>query len=243
MLDATFAPPMSFFHTLPVPCPYIDGLMERRLIADLDSRRGRLNHDALARAGFRRTQTLIYRPACPTCNACKPVRTQIARFKPNRAFARCIAANLDLVPAWRPTQATEEQYELFNRYQSGRHTGGEMGLMDFADYADMVERTPIDSALIEYRDADQRLMAVILVDRQDDGFSAVYSFFDPDLPRRGLGTFMVLDLIAQAAAAGLPYLYLGYWIAGSRKMSYKTRFQPCEFLVDGKWIPAKDLPD
>lgn len=236
MQDASFAPPIAFFHTLAMPCPYVDGRVERRLVADLSSRRGRMSHDVLARAGFRRTQHLCYRPACPSCDRCIPIRVRVGDFDWTRSARRAISRNSDLQTRAVPAKATREHFDLFRRYQSGRHGDGEMALMDLADYADMVERSPIETSLIEHRDGMGRVVAVMLMDVQDDGLSAVYSFFEPDEASRGLGTFMVLDLVRHCVAVGLPYLYLGYWIPESRKMAYKARFRPTEVLRDGRWV-------
>ncbi len=241
MFDGTTTPPLVFFHTLPMPCPYLPDRVERRLVADISSRRGRSSHDALARAGFRRTQHLCYRPACPSCKSCLPIRVRVADFEWTRSFRRSLGRNRDISGEWRDARATPEQFTLFKRYQNSRHAEGEMGLMDYVDFGDMIERSPIDSRLLEYRAADTGdLVAVMLVDVQDDGLSAVYSFFSEEAPERGLGVFMVLDLVRRAEARGLPYVYLGYWIAETRKMSYKARFRPAEVLLDTGWT---DLPE
>ena len=236
MHDATIAPPLTFFHTLSMPCPYLDGRKERRLVCDLSTRRGRHAHDTLARSGFRRTQHLAYRPACIGCQACVPVRIRVDDFSWSKGHRRTLKTNADLVGEVVPNEATREQFDLFRQYQNGRHGDGEMALMDFADYASMVERSPIDTQVVEYRDEDGLLWGAILVDVQDDGLSAVYSFFQPDADRRALGRFMVLDLINRAAATELPYVYLGYWIEDCQKMSYKSRFRPIEGLKDGTWV-------
>ncbi|EDP66209.1 arginine-tRNA-protein transferase [alpha proteobacterium BAL199] len=236
MLDATLAPPLTFFHTLPMPCPYLPGLQERRLVCDLSTRRGRHAHDQLAKAGFRRTQHLAYRPACASCSACVPVRLRTADFRWTRGHRRVLKANADLTCEVVPNEATREQFELFERYQVGRHGDGEMALMDYPDYAAMVERSPIETALLEYRDARDNLWAAVLIDRQDDGLSAVYSFFEPGADKRALGRFMILDLVRHTAAQGLPYVYLGYWVSGSRKMAYKTSYQPVESLSGDGWV-------
>jgi leucyl-tRNA---protein transferase len=242
MFDGTTTPPLVFFHTLPMPCPYLPERIERRLVADISSRRGRSSHDALARAGFRRTQHLCYRPACPSCKACLPIRVRAAEFEWTKSFRRSMNRNRGVVAIWREAKATTEQFALFKRYQSSRHADGEMGLMDYVDFGDMIERSPIDSRLIEYRRGpDDDLIGVMLVDVQDDGLSAVYSFFCPNEPERGLGSFMVLDLIARATGQGLPYVYLGYWIAETRKMSYKARFKPAEVLLDSGWTDLSSL--
>ena len=138
---------------------------------------------------------------------------------------------------WKEAKVTKEQFTLFQTYQNSRHNGGDMGLMDFVDFGEMVERSPIETKLLEYRKANSgELVAVMLVDIQNNGFSAVYSFFDDREPNRSLGTFLVLSLISEASVDGLDYIYLGYWIENSPKMSYKTRFSPAEILTSGGWI-------
>lgn len=241
MFDGSIAPPLVFAHTLPMPCPYLPDRVERRLVADISSRRGRASHDALARAGFRRAQTLCYRPACPSCSACVPIRTRARDFAWTRSHRRALARNRDLAADWRPARATAEQFALFKRYQASRHGGGEMGAMDFVDFAEMIERTPIESRVVEFRrPGGGALAGAMLADMQDDGLSAVYSFFDDAEPGRGLGGYMVLRLVERARALGLDYVYLGYWIAETRKMSYKARFRPAEILTRDGWteLPA-----
>lgn len=236
MFDGTTAPPLVFFHTLPMPCPYLDGRTERRLVADISSRRGRVSHDVLARAGFRRTQHLCYRPACPSCTACVPIRVRAADFHWSRAFRRICNRNRDIVGTWSEGRATTEQFALFKRYQSSRHSDGEMSLMDYVDFGEMIERSPIETRVIEYREAPSGdLVGVMLVDLQDDGLSAVYSFFAAEQSERSLGSFMVLDLIERTVARGLEHVYLGYWIAETRKMAYKSRFHPVEILDESGW--------
>jgi len=236
MHDATVAPPLTFFHTLSMPCPYIEGRRERRLVCDLSTRRGRHAHDTLARAGFRRTQHLAYRPACLGCSACVPVRVRCDDFRWSKSHRRTLKANTDLRGELVANKATPEQFDLFRRYQSGRHGDGEMAMMDMADYASMIERSPIRTAVLEYRDPADRLWAAMLADIQDDGYSAVYSFFEPGADRRSLGRFMVLDLVRRSLRENLPYVYLGYWIAESRKMSYKTQYRPIEGLTPAGWV-------
>ena len=217
-------------------CPYLPDRVERRLVTDISSRRGRLSHDALARAGFRRTQNLSYRPACPSCRACLPIRVRTADFEWSKSFRRNIRRNHDLAGKWAEANATPEQYTLFKKYQRSRHSDGEMSLMDYVDFGDMVERSPIQTNMLEYRRHEtNELTGAMLIDRQDDGLSAVYSFFMLEEPDRGLGTFMVLDLVHRAISEGLPYVYLGYWIAETPKMAYKARFRPVEVLREGAW--------
>lgn len=227
--------PVYFFRTAPMPCPYLGNRVERRLVADLGKPATQAHYDQLAAAGFRRSQNLIYRPACPGCTACIPVRLRVADFAPSRAQKRILKANADLSVQEVPASASWEQYRLFTAYQTGRHLGGEMSFMTYEDYRDMIEVSPIGTWLLEYRQPDQKLVAVMLVDRQGDGLSAVYSFYDPGSPQRGYGTFMIADAVARARLAGLSYLYLGYWIAGSQKMAYKARFSPLEALTPNGW--------
>ena len=240
MHDATLAPPLTFFHTLPMPCPYLPDRQERRLVCDLSTRRGRHAHDTLARAGFRRTQHLAYRPACADCSACVPVRLRTADFCWTRGHRRILKNNADMTAEVVPNEATREKFDLFERYQVGRHGDGEMALMDYTDYAAMVERSPIETSLIEYRDARGNLWAAVLIDLHDDGLSAVYSFFEPGADKRALGRFMILDLVRQAVARAPPYVYLGYWVSGSRKMSYKTAYRPVERLSGDGWTELAD---
>lgn len=236
MQSAAFARPIMFHYTPAMPCPYVEGRTERRLVADIGGPRSGWAHDRLATIGFRRTQNLIYRPACPSCSACVPVRIRVDDFQWSKGFRRSLKRNQDVVGELRPSATTHEQYELFRAYQQNRHNGSEMSHMTRTDFDDMVERSPIDSRLVEYRArATGALLAVMLSDLQADGLSAVYSFFHQDYADRGLGTFMILDLVRRARARGRPYVYLGYWIAESRKMAYKTRYKPCEVFRNGRW--------
>jgi leucyl-tRNA---protein transferase len=234
-VQSTARPPLQMFRTLPAPCPYLPGRTERRLIVDLAGDDAPARFDELSHAGFRRSHGYAYRPACTGCAECVAVRVRVADFRPGRTLRRIARSNGDLTGLVVAARVTDEQFRLFRHYQRARHGEGDMALMTLADYRAMVEETPVDTALLEYRDGANALRAVCLVDLLGDGPSAVYSFFDPTLVRRSLGNFMVLDLIARARAAGQPYVYLGYWIAGSRKMSYKARFQPLQALGPLGW--------
>ena len=227
--------PHFFFTTAPLPCPYVSGRLERKIVTELNGTDAETLHEALSRAGFRRSHSIAYTPACPGCNACIPVRIVAEEFEPDRTMRRVARANGGLVARAVPARATADQFRLFSRYQESRHSGGDMALMGFYDYRSMVEDSPIDTFIVEFRDTEGNLAAACLSDRMSDGLSAVYSFFDPDLASRSLGTFMVLWLVEEAHRLGLPYVYLGYWIAESRKMSYKTRFQPLEAFGPDGW--------
>ena len=228
-------PDRFFFGTRSLPCPYIEGQTERKVVTDLTGGNAEELYERLSRAGFRRSHNLAYRPACPTCSACIPVRIAATDFDMTKSFRRVLSANSDLTADDTDAIATVEQYRLFSAYQRSRHEGGDMSGMAYNDYRAMVEDTPVTSRTVEFRDEDGTLVAVMLMDRMEDSLSAVYSFFDGSLARRSLGTFMILWMVEYALALGLPYVYLGYWIEGSDKMAYKARFQPLEVLGDDGW--------
>jgi len=228
-------PDRFFFGTRSLPCPYIEGQTERKVVTDLTGHNAEELYERLSRAGFRRSHNLAYRPACPTCNACIPVRIVAGEFDMTKSFRRVMAANADLTADDTDAIATVEQYRLFSAYQQARHEGGDMSGMAFNDYRAMVEDTPVTSRTVEFRDGDGALVAVMLMDRMADSLSAVYSFFDGSMARRSLGTYMILWMVEYARTLGLPYVYLGFWIDGSDKMAYKARFQPLEALGDGGW--------
>lgn len=219
------------FMTASMPCPYLPDRRERKLFTHLTGRRAAALHHLLSENGFRRSQNLIYRPACEGCNECRSVRVVARQFEMTARFRRVLKINSDISYEVRPPEATSEQYDLFKRYLETRHVGGGMTQMTYADYEYMVEDTPVQSVLVEYRlrdDPDHRLVAVALTDVMPDGLSMVYSFYDPALGHRGLGNFLILDHVAQACAAGLGYVYLGYWVKDSPKMAYKVQFHPLE---------------
>jgi arginine-tRNA-protein transferase len=198
-------------------------------------------NDALGRIGFRRSQGVAYRPSCIDCAACISVRVVASEFQPNGSQRKTIRRNSDLeVTACKPW-TTEEQYALLRRYLKARHPGGGMVDMDESDFADMVEQSPVKTYVVEYREPSVdgrpgRLVGACLTDQQSDGLSMIYSFFEPDDERRsGLGTYIILDHILRAGKAGLPYVYLGYWVETSRRMAYKAKFRPLERLGADGW--------
>ncbi|MFV1852332.1 MAG: arginyltransferase [Thalassospira sp.] len=229
-----------YFMTAPMPCPYLPGRFERKLVTELRGPEANSVHDLLSRAGFRRSHSIAYLPACSDCNACIPVRVRCDGFEVNKSFRRIQNKNRDLTRTVLPATATQEQYQLFSTYQDARHGNGDMARMDARDYRAMIEDSTIDTSIFEYRREDDSLIAVALVDNLADGLSAVYSFFDPAEHRRGLGTYIILDLIDEAKLLDLPHIYLGYWIGECRKMSYKMRFQPLEGFRNGQWVSMKD---
>lgn len=230
-----------FYVTSPAPCPYLPGREERKVFAELNGSNAGSMHDALSRIGFRRSQTVAYRPSCHNCKACLSVRVVADKFQPSATQRRVIRRNADLVVTECKPWATSEQFALLQRYLDARHPGGGMAAMDEMDFADMVEHTPVETMIIEYREASSngmpgRLVGACLTDRQDDGLSMIYSFYEPDHNvRAGLGNFIILDHIARARAAGLPYVYLGYWVEGSARMQYKVRYRPLERLLPDGW--------
>ncbi|NQU57645.1 MAG: arginyltransferase [Rhodospirillales bacterium] len=224
-----------FFTTAPLPCPYFADRVERRVITELAGRDGQALHETLTRAGYRRSHGVAYAPACPGCNDCVAVRIRADQFKFSRTQRKIMARNSDLEAMEAPPVANEEQFALFTTYQISRHSGGDMEGMDFTDYRSLVEENTIETSLIEFRHQD-RLIAVIIIDKLIDGFSAVYSFFDTDMEnRRSLGTYMILWLAQRARTLELRYVYLGFWIDGCRKMSYKTSFLPLEMYSSKGW--------
>jgi len=236
-----------FYVTAPQPCPYLPGRLERKLFTHLTHDKPSALIDNLLRGGFRRSQNIAYMPYCEGCQACVSVRVLVDAFQPTRSMRRVLDANGDLVARRLEATPTSEQYALFRGYIDERHSDGGMADMTVLDYAMMVEDSIIDTFMTEYRlqpdplarpSARQPLVAAALCDRLSDGISMVYSFFEPDASKRGLGTFMILDHIAHAKRLGLPYVYLGYWIGGSTKMNYKRRFQPQQQLTAGGWVTA-----
>lgn len=225
-----------FFLTSPSPCPYLPDRQERKVFTHLVGKRAMQLNEILTQGGFRRSQSIAYRPACENCRACVSVRVLVNEFEPSRSFRRVLAANADLSARMISAQPTAEQYGLFRRYLDARHADGGMVDMSVLDYASMVEDSHVETRLVEYRrpprgsEETSELVGVTLTDVLSDGLSMVYSFYDPDMAERSLGTFLILDHIARTKAFGLPYLYLGYWVEGSRKMAYKARYLPQERL-------------
>jgi arginyl-tRNA--protein-N-Asp/Glu arginylyltransferase len=234
-----------FYLTAPSPCPYLPGHEERKVFTHLVGERAAELNDLLTHGGFRRSQSIAYRPACESCRACVSVRVVTADFRPTRSMRRVMERNRDMIGEMRVGVPTSEQYSIFRSYLDSRHRDGGMADMTLLDYAMMVEDSHVETRVIEYRrrgpDSSINgrgagpLLAVALTDLLSDGLSMVYSFFEAEPAFRSLGTFMILDHIARARRLGLPYVYLGYWVHGSRKMSYKGRFLPQERLAPEGW--------
>ncbi len=238
-----------FYLTAPSPCPYLPGRQERKVFTHLVGSKAAELNDLLTHGGFRRSQSIAYRPACDQCHACVSVRIIANEFRPSRGFRKILARNADLIGQSRNATPTSEQYSVFRAYLDQRHRLGGMADMTVLDYAMMIEDSHVETRLIEYRRRPAEglaaarpgeLIAVALTDILGDGLSMVYSFFEPSEENRSLGTFMILDHIARARRMGLPYVYLGYWIEGSRKMSYKSRFLPQQRLAPTGWLRVDD---
>ncbi len=227
-----------FYVTAPQPCPYLAGRMERKLFTALQGENAERLNDSLSKQGFRRSQNVLYRPACAECSACLSARIRVADFTPSKSQRRIRRRNAALERRASSPWATDDQYALFRSYLDSRHSDGGMADMDIYEFAAMVEETPIRSRVVEYDETGRDgLVAVSLTDVLDDGLSMVYSFFDPSMDRRSLGTYLILDHVEIAREAGLPYVYLGYWVPGSPKMGYKSRFDALEIYRGGAWRP------
>jgi arginine-tRNA-protein transferase len=234
-----------FYLTAPSVCPYLPGREERKVFTHLIGRRAPALNDTLTQSGFRRSQTIAYRPACESCRSCVSVRVLVDEFTPSRNQRKIMARNADLIGNPEPPRSTSEQYALFRAYLDSRHADGGMADMSVLDYSMMVEDSHVDTRLIVYRrrGPDSRIngrgegpiIAVALTDILGDGLSMVYSFYEPDEADRSIGTMMILDHIERARRMGLPHVYLGYWVEGSRKMAYKARFTPQERLGMNGW--------
>lgn len=220
--------------------------MERKLFTALQGEHAQNLNDSLSKQGFRRSQNVLYRPSCAECSACLSARIRVADFQPSRSQRRIRKRNDHLRRNATSPWATEDQFNLFRRYLDSRHADGGMADMDIFEFAAMIEETPIRSRVIEYTrpaaegERGRPLAAVCLTDVFDDGLSLVYSFYDPDLAASSLGTHIILDHIDIARDSGLPYVYLGYWVPGSRKMGYKAGFDALEIYKAGRWQPIGD---
>lgn len=227
---------LTFHRTGPMTCPYLPDRVEQQLFVELVGPDAQHVFDRLSLSGFRRSHHIAYRPVCKGCQACIPVRIPSARFQWSRGFRRTLARNTDLILRDAGRRATAEQYELFSRYVRSRHGDGDMAGMTARDYANLVMSSPVDTTVMELRNPDGKLIAACLCDRLIDGYSAVYSFFEPEEERRSLGSLIILRLIELTLREGLDHVYLGFWVPGSRKMDYKRRYQPLEVFDRGGWM-------
>ncbi len=230
-----------FYVTAPQPCPYLPGRHERKLFTHLSPERPRAVIDNLLKGGFRRSQNIAYMPYCDHCSACVPVRIVVNEFEPRRTLAKIWKLNAGVEARRVPGKPTIEQFTLFRAYIEARHAEGGMADMSLFDYSMMIQDSTVETFLTEYRlppsarSEERPLVAAVLCDRLSDGISLVYSFYEPEMGDRGLGNYIIMEQVAFARSRGLPYVYLGYWIEGSQKMAYKTRFLPQEHLTAQGW--------
>jgi leucyl-tRNA---protein transferase len=233
-----------FFITAAGACPYLPGRMERKVFTHLVGHDSKNLNSQLSQGGFRRSQNIAYRPACDGCSSCVSVRVPVQSFDWSKSFRRTLKRNADMSSSIVPARATSEHYSLFRTYIDHRHSEGGMADMTVLDFAAMVDDTLVDSRIVEYRiptayKPEGELVAAVLVDLLNDGVSLIYSFYDPELEQRSLGTFIILDMIRRTARLALPYVYLGFWIKESHKMRYKARFLPQERLSPDGWTLAE----
>lgn len=229
--------PLSALHlylTAPYPCSYLEGLEARSQVATPSFLISTPIYSELVRHGFRRSGTFTYRPRCDTCQQCVPVRVVADAFLPTRSQRRSYKQHRGLEVTLHSLRDKAEYFELYRRYQDARHRDGGMDDDSPEQYRNFLLQSHVDTLLVEFRE-DTVLRMVSVVDVLVDGLSAVYTFYDPDVPHASFGTFNVLWQVEMCRKLQLPYLYLGYWIAGSRKMAYKANFQPLEGLQDGAW--------
>ena len=234
-----FNNPPLFFWTSTLPCPYLKGRREKRIVAELGNSHAEQLHDELSEVGFRRSHGVVYKPACPNCRECIPVRIVLSDFLFSRSQKRVWTKNNDLIAEILPPVASEEQFKLFSKYQLERHPFGDMSRMSLLDYQSMIEETPIKTLFVEFRDQNNSLTACLLLDQISNGVSAVYSFFNPEIKGRSLGKFMILWLIKFAREQMKSFVYLGFWVKGSDKMNYKTNFKPLEYFTSNGWVKEK----
>lgn len=225
---------IQFYLTAPYDCSYLAGLQARSQVATPTHLIDATAYSALIRAGFRRSGQFTYRPHCEACKACVPVRVDVAGFAPNRTQRRCLKRNRHLTARFLPLDFKDEHYALYRTYLGSRHAGGGMDRDEPDQYTQFLLSSNVNSVMVEFRDGDTLVM-VSVIDQVDDGLSAVYTYFDPARDKDSPGVYGVLWQIELARRLELPYLYLGYWIADSRKMAYKKQYMPIEGLVDGRW--------
>ena len=225
---------LQFYITSPYPCSYLPDREARSQVATPSYLIDTPVYSELIKRGFRRSGLYTYRPHCDQCRACIPVRLIVDEFSPNRTQRRTVKRNSDITVEFKELKYDAEQYQLYRRYQASRHSGGGMDQDSRDQFIHFLLQSNVNTQLVEFREAGM-LRMVSVIDELDDGISSVYTFYEPDLPASSFGTYNIIWQTELCKSLKLPYLYLGYWIAESRKMSYKTNFQPLQGFVDGHW--------
>ena len=223
-------------------CPYLPDRLARTAFVDPDADMSGEIYGNLLQQGFRRSGPYVYRPACPGCSACQSLRVPVTRFRPSRSQRRCLRRNRDLRVTPHPPEFSEAHFDLYRRYIAYRHAGGSMDNPTRDSYLQFLTAPWLDTTFYTFH-AEDRLVAVAVSDRLADSLSAVYTFFEPSEARRGLGTYAILWQIEEARRLGLPYLHMGYWVAGSDKMAYKADFRPHEIRVGNHWLLVGEQQD
>ena len=235
MNETPFLLQLKFYKTPQTTCPYLPNKKEQLIFTHLNDLDSDITHDFMAKSGFRRSHGIIYKPDCENCNECKPVRISAKEFQFSKKYLRILNKNSEINSNEVKLVGTNEQYSLFKKYQNNRHKNGNMSLMELNEYKSMVEESPVNTILLEYRNNDGELLAASLTDQLFDGYSMVYTFYDPKEKNKSLGNFMILDHINRARKKALSYIYLGYYIKDCSKMSYKKNFKPLEILHNKTW--------
>ncbi len=231
-------PLIHFYRSNEAPCPYLEGKAERKLFGRLDPRNAQQNNSLLTKAGFRRSHDIVYKPACQGCQACQAIRIPVQFFNPSRNLKKILHKGQNLRLDVSASDPNRSDYALFISYQNSRHNDSDMALMTYEDYAAMMKGTHVETLTFKLIDAQNKTIAVLLADKIDDGWSAIYSFYETsehEYIKMSLGTLLILNLIRYAQNDGSTFVYLGFWIKNSPKMDYKKRFSPLEVFTPHGW--------